>query len=137
MSSNGIDLADAAIDCVDVVPDVVTVTHRALLYVHRLLIEMLLQLADVLPLWRADIYCCTRSSSSPRSSPQQAAEDILILGLATPCRSGLLCRSDGYERCHERNTVALLADGIYIGGGVLLVILVILVVLLLMRRSCA
>lgn len=30
---------------------------------------------------------------------------------------------------------ALIADGVYIGGGVLLVILVVLVVLILMRRA--
>jgi hypothetical protein len=35
----------------------------------------------------------------------------------------------------NQSVATILADGIYIGGGVILVILVILVVLLLMRRG--
>jgi hypothetical protein len=69
-----------------------------------------------------------------RSSPQQAAEDILILGLAT-CAAVCSVVPTGTSAAMNGTLAALLADGVYIGGGVLLVILIILVVLLLMRRG--
>jgi hypothetical protein len=46
----------------------------------------------------------------------------------------MIARAGGYRLEMSSFIAALLADGIYIGGGVLVVILIILLVLLLVRR---
>jgi hypothetical protein len=75
----------------------------------------------------------------PRGPSMSRTQSCRVAGLAIGrdrrCTFARRARRGNEAPTMNRTVATILADGIYIGGGVILVILVILVVLLLMRRG--